>query len=293
MSLWSGKSFVSVRALGHRGRYPTLELRSPTHLYTATSELAWTAVLQPALDEDWELPEVAPLLPEEIRLFGAVLLSEPDPWNNGFPGLDRGRSAHLTIELGADGLLDPQVFEKLRKQAMRLAYADVGGSPGARQDYSVYDGCSRADAADLLENIDSSDQLLLAGLARLLGASRLISFADELEEGAIALFISMGAALEFIKLHIAWSTGNNDVPFSAVSDYLRSAFPHGSDVAAYFEERHDERIIAIHPANKFGDFWAPPLMVGDIYHLQKTLFGLYRHILLEAVQPDASDADAR
>lgn len=278
MSLWSKKPFVSVRVLGSRGHYPAFAIETPGHVYCATESLAWMAVTQPALPEDWEFPERALLLPEEIRLLGSILLSEPDPWNNGFPGLDRGESVSLQVPVGERGLLEPGMLASLEAEAARLALPMVAAGSPTR--FSVYDGCSHSDALSLLKKIDTQDQLLLAGLARLLGASRLISFADELEEGAIALFISMGAALEFIRLHIASTRGVSDVPHSAVSEYLTSTFPHGAEIAEYFEARHEERIISVHPANRFGEFWAPPLMVGDIYHLQKSLFGVYRHILL-------------
>lgn len=282
MSLWSKKPFVSVRVLGSRGHYPAFEIKTPGHVYCATESLTWMAVTQPALPEDWEFPERVILLPEEIRLLSAILLSEPDPWNNGFPGLDRGESVSLQVPIGERGLLEPGMFARLEAEAAQLALPTVlrEHAAGSAPRFNVYDGCSQSDAASLIENIDPQDQLLLAGLARLLGASRLISFADELEEGAIALFISMGAALEFIRLHIASTQGVSDVPHKAVSEYLTITFPHGAEIAEYFEARHEERIISVHPANRFGEFWAPPLMVGDIYHLQKSLFGVYRHILL-------------
>jgi hypothetical protein len=268
-------------------------LRTPTHLYSATSQIAWTAVVQPALSEDWDFPVCAPLLPEEIRILGAVLLSEPDPWTHGFPQLDRGYAATLPLAPEDDGSLDALSHQCLVDHATELLHSGDGHSPQTLKRFEVYDGCSHTDAVVLLQNIDSSDQLILAGLARLLGASRLISFAEEPEEGAVSLFVSMGAALEFLRLHIAGSSGTENVPFSAVSDYLRATFPDGAGLAEYYEERHDERVITIHPASRFGEFWAPPLMVADVYHLQKSLFGLYRHILLGEIEAADSDKDAR
>jgi len=70
------------------------------------------------------------------------------------------------------------------------------------------------------------------------------------------------------------------MPYSAVYDYFRRTFEHGDEVAEYYEARYEERIIAVHPANKFGEFWTLPLMMGDVYHLRKSLIGFYRHILL-------------
>ncbi len=93
----------------------------------------------------------------------------------------------------------------------------------------------------------------------------------------------MGAALEYIRLQLCETMGSSNVPFSEVSNYFRRTFPHGDEVAEYFELRYEERIIATHPANRWGEFWAVPLMMGDVYHLRKSLIGLYRHILLGEV----------
>ena len=60
-------------------------------------------------------------------------------------------------------------------------------------------------------------------------------------------------------------------------------------MAEYFELRHDERIMATHPSNRFGEFWTLPLMVGDIYHLRKTLIALYRHLFLGEIPGDAEE----
>lgn len=173
----------------------------------------------------------------------------------------------------------PEHFDRFRAAVAALRPKSSGRDTASSSHYTISDAGSIDDAAQLLANIDSNDQLLLAGLARLLGANRLLSVANEPEEAAIALFISMGAALEFIRLSLVEEDGE-DVPFAKVNAYFRATFSYGEDLVEYFEARNEERVMAIHPANRFGEFWAPPLMMGDVYHLRKMIMQMYRHILL-------------
>jgi len=279
MSIWSRKHFIAVRLLGPQGHYPRFDFRSPAHVFVAEDDLVWSAVLQPPLPSDWELGETPVLVPEEVRLFAAVTLCESDPWNNGMPIIAHWDQTHLPVPGSDVDLSAPQQFERLRAAVGALGPPTASSGNPISLSYHISDVGSIDDAVELLANIDSSDQLILAGLARLLGANRLLSVAHEPEEAAISLFISMGAALEFMRLSLAGDSGN-DVPFAKVSEYLRQTFPAGQDLVEYFDARNEERVIAIHPANRFGEFWAPPLMMSDVYHLRKTIMQIYRHILL-------------
>jgi hypothetical protein len=279
MSIWSRKPFVALRLLGRHGHYPDFDFRSPSHVFVAEDDLVWSAVLQPPLPQEWELGETVVLVPEEVRLFAAITLSESDPWNNGMPVITHWNQSHLAVDGSEVDLSTPEHFDRVRAAIAALGPASADSGPESTHGYRISDVGSIDDAAQLLANIDSNDQLLLAGLARLLGANRLLAVANEPEEAAIALFISMGAALEFIRLSLIKEDGE-DVPFAKVSEYFRETFSYGEDLVEYFEARNEERVIAIHPANRFGEFWAPPLMMSDVYHLRKTIMQIYRHILL-------------
>lgn len=286
MSLWSRKPFIAVRTFGTHGSYPNFEIRSSSHLFIPTAELVWSAALQPALPEDWEVGEFTPLVPEEVRLLSSIALCESDTWARGIPVLTHWANSHLDPAVVGFDLTNENTFDQVRDAA-----ADLGSGPGTwtkaneiKIEYTIRDVGQRGDAILLLQNIDSNDQLLLAGLARLLGANRLLAVANEPEEAAISLFISTGAALEFIRLHLCDTKGSENVPFSEVYGYFRRTFPNGDQVAEYFQERYDERIIATHPSNRFGEFWAPPLMMGDVYHLRKAVIALYRHLFLGEVE---------
>jgi hypothetical protein len=241
-------------------------------------------VLQPGLPEDWELGEATVLVPEEVRLFSALSLSERDPWRNGRPIVTHWAEAYVEVDAQERDLQCASVFSRLEEAVARLGTPPLDTSlrhrEGLSNAYVVNDVGSQSDALRLLERIDTDDQLLLAGLARLLGGTRLIFVAHEMEEAALSLFVSMGAALEFLRLSLAERLPDATISFKHVYQYLTEVYPTDSSVAEYYEYMYEHRLAATHPANRLGEFWAPPLMADDIYHLQKHLILLYRHIIL-------------
>lgn len=275
MSLWGRKPYISLRVLGKAGQYPSFDLRSPAHIYSGGSDIVWSATLQGSIPEDWELSESPVLVPEEVRLLSAVALSERELWEQGLPIIAVGANEELDpTSIGCD-FTDAGAYRRLEEHAIALAARLAEQGPYSRR----ADLGNAQDAKALLEAMNPGDQLLLAGLARLQGGTRLVCLAHEIEEASLSLFTSMTAALELLRLRLSSQAGR-DVPFSAVYDYFRGTFDHGEEVAEYFEARYEERVIAVHPANRFGTFWTIPVMVGDVLHLHKTVIGLYRHILL-------------
>jgi hypothetical protein len=294
MSLWEGRPYIAIRVLGKRGQYPAFELRTPSHLYVPSPAMTWTAALQPALPEDWEWGELSVLAPEEVRLLSAITLCEANPFGKGLPIIAHWKETHLDPAVVGFDLSSEATFRSIE---LAVASLPIEPEPPEERRFQLRtDLGTREDAIELLRQMDGTDQLLLAGLARLLGASRVMLVAGEHEEGAISLFIAMGAALELIRLCLAEEAGKKSVPFSAVSDYLASTHPDGHEIAEYFEDAYEHRVIATHPASRFGEFWAPPLMMSQVFHLQKSLMGLYRHIILgevrwvDPVRDERSDA---
>ena len=285
MSLWARRPFVALRLLGPHGHYPTFAIRRSSHLYTPASEGPWCAVVQPPLPTDWELGESTVLVPEEVRLFSALTLSEADPWENGRPVITHWIDTHL--DLGSDpdlNLAAAPTFERLQAEVDRIRATKpplvvLYRAPSDSGSYSFADVGSEADALDILDNLDATDPLLLAGLARLLGGSRLLFAAHEMEEASLSLFVSMNAALEFLRLYLT-EQGTGDVSFKDVYRYLATIYPLDSEIAEYYDYMYEHRLAATHPVNRHGEYWAPPLMADDVYHLQKHLILLYRHIVL-------------
>ena len=277
-------SVIVVRQLGKLGHYPNFEIRRQCHLYIPSANHILSAVVQPKLDESWEYTEINSLVPEEVRLFSALTLSESNPWENGLPWISHWARASADSGIVGDDLRLLSTVERLREalaQEINIASHHRILPPHSSDSYDLSDLGDIEDAEALLDSIDTSDQLLLAGLSRLLGATRLMFAHHEEEEAALILFVSMGAALEFIRQHLEFNQPDgSSVPFSEVYAYISRTFPFGDDVSEFFQDMYNLRVIATHPASRFGEFWTPPVMASDLFELRRSTAALYRHILL-------------
>ena len=196
---WTRGPQIVVRLLGMDGSYPSFGVRTRTHVYVPSPELTWMAVIQPRLPDDWESGEINWLTPEEIRLMSALSLCERNPWDNGYPVIGRGVASHLPLDGDTDLSSDATI--------VRLQHAASQLKDELRSRFQMHDGTpfasfelravgSADDATAILTGIDSTDQLLIAGLARFLGGSRLLFALDEPEEASVSFYVSMGAALD-------------------------------------------------------------------------------------------------
>lgn len=276
MSLWGRRTFLAVRILGTDGYYPRFSIRSATHRYEASDSLVWTAVVQEPLPEDWETSESPTLVPEEIRLNAALAFSEGDPWHGGMP----------TVTIGSERLEeyvedDFDLESGAGTARIEAALAELQRHMPTYSTFRLGDVGNEGDALALLQNFDSTDELLLAGVGTFHAAGRLMSSrVRELEAASLCLFVSMGAALEFIRLHLNESRGTANASFAEVHRYIGELYPEGNVLPDYLDEMYEHRVIATHPAGRFGEYWTPPLMVGDIYELRKHLVVILRHIVL-------------
>ena len=254
--MWSQDPQVVVRILGEDGQYPTFDIRRRGHLLVSSSPWVWSAVIQNPLGGDWEFGETYSLTPEEIRLHTAVSLCESNPWENGYLFLTLKDEVWLPLTTTGPDLTGQEAMVLLEEQVHQLALrAGSTMGPGHSQSaqYRFHTAGDQAGALLLLDAIDGGDQLLLAGLNRLLSGLRLLASGRFREEASLSLFISMGAALEFIRQRLSSSAGNPTV--EDVRSYLQDTFPHGDQVVEFFDEMYDLRITATHPSNRFGDFW--------------------------------------
>jgi len=283
MSLWGRKPFLAVRLLGRDGYYPRFRISTKAHRFEATDDLVWMAVVQSPLPADWETSESPTFIPEEIRLITAISLCVADPWHDGIPTVTRlsdrweevvDGDIDLTSEAGEARVRDV-VATLQERHRDRMATA-------LRADFKpTGDLGSEDDALSILGNFDMEDELLLAGLANLHTAARLMGIRyHEPEASALCMFVAMSAALEFIRLHLNEVRGTANTSFAEVHAYLGTVYPAGNFIPEYLEEVYEHRIIAIHPAGRFGEYWTPPLMADDVFDLRKHLMVIYRHIIL-------------
>lgn len=277
---------VILRLLGNRGFYPKYPIETSNHLFFANEEVAFSVVRQPW---DIEVPEVALLMPEEIRLYAALTLSEAFPFEKGRFRIHPWSPGITVNEPGGS------------KEFSTSAFVDLANSEMARQceagerDYLINSGRpfetgdlgSREVVCDLIDKIPMVDELIIRGLSRLLSANHLITFAGFLEEAAVIGHISLEAALEYIRQTLSRFAGK-ELSFSDVFDHIEETFPTGEAFAGVLRQDYEARILLIHASSRFGEFWSPPVMAGECYELMHSLIHLYRYIILGEIWEPAS-----
>lgn len=272
---------VFVRLLSPVGTYPSYRIATPDHCLVASEELAWSAVRQWSEDEHCRRGEIARYWPEEIRFYAALSLVEPHPRTYGRFSI---RPVGWTKELEGIPEGQPLTSDDLQSRASDLAreLADSSstwrfGFGRAAQEYSLRDKYSPEEIVRIMACIPPSDPLLLRGLSKFLIAGEL--FPSYLEEAGLAAFISLEAALEYIR---QWLDPDH-ASFDDVFDHIREVFPTGDPFATELELAHDARTVIVHPSSRFGEFWTPPVHREECLEMLHYLVYLYRYILLEEV----------
>ncbi len=278
---------VSFRVLGKRGNYPNFSLLTPTHAFFSSPHLIWSAVVQRPLPDEWVKAEVCTLTPEETRLLGAIFMSEKDPFEQGTIHPQLWVHRHIALEGDPPDLSSEDFRTFAEQEAQDMAREDTEAKwypPQREGDYDRQDTGSMEDARRFLNACDVEDQLLLAGIGRFLSSLRLCAESFFREEAFVQATISLGAAMEYIRLHLEQKEGAVQ-SFANVCDYFRTTFPFGDHFPDWLKWVYDLRVAAIHPSSRLGEMWIPPLDADDPYELEKWLVVIYRHIILSEI-PD-------
>lgn len=229
------------------------------------------------------------LTPEEIRLLGSLLL---------LVGPERGFMAQypdsLSIRLEDQPCLDdPAVLERLeaelRASIRSPEYRPPTCPPLPPSSYGHFHWpIESAIQKSLFEAIDISDALLVRGISTLLKAGMLHCHLAFQEEANYALWISLDASHSIILEHLE-ATGISNPSSVDAQNFIHDAFGEKRSGLKYFQEFYEDRIITMHPKNRFGIFGVAPLGHDDFYWLHNGLRDVYRYILLgEVVDPQAA-----
>lgn len=223
------------------------------------------------------------LMPEELRLFGALLVST---------GLDRGFMAQypdpcsLRLE-EKRSLGDENVLADLEAR-LRLALSKEGKQPPSSTplppcSYSYFHLPNPAVVQhEIFAAIDPFDALLIRGLGTLLKAGMLHMHLAFQEEAHYALWVSLDASHSIIldRLRAGGMSNPNSVD---AQDFIHDAFAEERSGLKYFEEFYEDRILTMHPKNRFGIFGSAPLGHDDFYWLHNGLRDVYRFLILNKV----------
>lgn len=279
-----------------RGTYPSGVQHVPTGFFYADEEIAFSVVL----GADWEdILDDAPYSefnwasPEELRLMASLVLCElrEEPYLSLYPVVRYSpridaRELDLTCPLTVHC-----VRELILKTAAEVCtpFGQHGRLAGIiNKKYNVVPA-ERYGFDRLLKfwnSLNDASFVFFRGLYMLIKADMLRQHYEFNEEAIVSLYIALDASFSLVKRHLQ-VLGVKEPSAHDAAVWLHEHFdaPLGlrapDETEKYFESFYEERVMTMHPANKYGDTPYAPIMHDDIPHLRRSLREIFSYLLLE------------
>ncbi|WP_454669196.1 hypothetical protein [Achromobacter kerstersii] len=268
----------------------------PTGFFYADEEIAFSVVS----GKDWnDTIEDAPYSefdwasPEELRLMASLVLCElrDEPYVSLYPVV------RYSPRLDVDelDLTCPLTVHRVRDLVLKtVADTSTHFSPdglfgGVRTKKYNTVPADRYGFDRLLtfwEALGDASFVFFRGIYTLIKADMLRQHYEFNEEAIVSLYIALDASFSLVKRHLqdvgikepsahdaaVWLHHHFDAPFGLHA-------PHETE--KYFEEFYEQRVMTLHPLNKYGEIPYAPIMHDDIPHLRRSLREIFAYLLLE------------
>lgn len=133
--------------------------------------------------------------------------------------------------------------------------------------------------ARMFSAIDSSDDLLMRGLLALVKSRMIAMHSEFAEEANYALYLALDALFSLTRRHLR-KCGNPDPSSYDAQIFIHDLFGQEQSGQRFFEDFYDERVMTMHPENRFGIFRHAPLSHCDFHTLFEDVREVYRELVL-------------
>jgi hypothetical protein len=282
------------------GSYPRGTIYVPNGFFHADDEIVFSVVH----GNDWN--QLDPELPysefdwassEEIRLLASILLCEKrdDPYVSFYPLVSF--SPHLDARR-----IDLSTTEAVVR--VRTLLMETGRTAEDNYDRNRISSClgkpfsliapERYNLERLRlywDNLSPSDYVVVRGVYSLIKCDMLCCHYEFWEEALLALYIALEASFQLVLIVlVADGISNPNAHDAAVWLHEHFDKPFGlsapDGIEKYFEEFYEERIMTLHPSNRFGDYPFSPTMHDDVNHLRRALREIFAYIVSGSHGPD-------
>lgn len=223
---------------------------------------------------------------EEMRFFAAISLSvRPDMgmlWLYPWP-----YSSEVNAELADNDALRDAAQKHARETSKRrqseISLPPLTGGGAYKHHHIQFD---HELFTKIAASISLKDYLLMRGLGSLMRADMLWQRREFYEAAAIMLYVALDASFQMVRRKLIDCGIPNPSSIDAgrfIGDALGSSAIGGE--TGYFPEYYEDRIKAIHPANRYGDFPFPPLLTDDFYFLRHGLVEVFAYLVAEHTWP--------
>lgn len=302
-----GTPMNRVMVMDPRGTYPRGVQHVPTGFFYADEEIAFSVVRGLDWDdvlEDAPYSEFNWASPEELRLMASLVLCEvrEETYVSLYPIV--GYSPR--IDARDLDLTCPLTVHRVREWILKTSEETTspfrlhGSLAGVTQRKYTVVPPERYGFERLLSfwgALGDASWVFFRGIYTLIKADMLRQHHEFKEECTLSLYIALDASFSLVKHHLeilgvknpsahdaaVWLHQHFDAPFG-----LRAP----DETEKYFESFYDERIMTMHPANKYGELPYAPIMHSDIPHLRRSLREIFAYLLLDEHGTDfQSDLD--
>lgn len=268
----------------------------PTGFFYADEEIAFSVVS----GRDWnDIIEDAPYSefdwasPEELRLMASLVLCElrDEPYVSLYPVV------RYSPRLDVDelDLTCPLTVHRVRDLVLKTV-ADTsthfgphglfGGVRAKKYNTVPADRYGFDRLLTFWEALGDASFVFFRGIYTLIKADMLRQHYEFNEEAIVSLYVALDASFSSVKRHLqdvgikepsahdaaVWLHHHFDAPFGLHA-------PHETE--KYFEEFYEQRVMTLHPLNKYGEIPYAPIMHDDIPHLRRSLREIFAYLLLE------------
>ena len=284
-SYLSAENNFCVRLMSPLGRYPAESLYCETAALIISPEICFS-VTQIGRGHGWA-SEVDRLTPAEIPLFGSVVLSGEvgHPYLYPYPTVDA-----ITLNFPSVDAINELVGLECKARLIEFIKSEyeeavfgfhkpplLGGGT-----YDI-DGqkLNKTDFERTFFKLQKSDLVTQRGVNCLLKARMAFLHPELGEAGCIYLWIALDAAHSLV-LEGLRAKGIQNPSSKDAARYFDEWLGDETEWEKFFENDYENRIRAIHPANRIGAESIPQFMADDFYELNDLLIPFFHSLVLAA-----------
>lgn len=280
---WGDRPHVVIRPMSTFGRYWEGSIRVEGAVAHEVEGLMFTACrfVPDSKDRDY-YTEFDDLADVEVRFLAAMVMAV---------GFDEGVVAPYPVSdsfaLEYEGPLhDPEFLQAVGK-ALRTEIAGtrrLSTSPPILATEETPFGyhhrpLNPARLAAIFSAVDPGDDLMIRGLHALI-KSRMVAMHVELsEEANYPLYIALDALFSIIRRRLM-KLGNLNPSSHDAQRFVHDLFGEEQSGMRFFEEFYDDRIMTMHPDNRYGVFRYAPISHCDFHSLFEMVREVYRELAL-------------
>jgi len=265
------------------GRYWADPIRLEEAVAHKTESVMFTACRYiPGVKDREYYTEFDELADVEVRFLAAMIMAV---------GFDEGLVAPYPVSdsfaLEYDGPLHDPDFLHAAEKALRREIAGIrrlATSPpilaidGAPFEYH-HRPLNPARLAEVFSAVSKDDDLMMRGLHALLKSRMVAMHAEFAEEANYALYVALDALFSLVRRQLM-KLGNPNPSSHDAQTFVHGLFNEDRSGMRFFEEFYDDRIMTMHPDNRYGIFRHAPISHCDFHSLFERVREVYHEVAL-------------